>query len=123
MSKLGCICGHVIRDQTDFIPYKARFIRDQDDESYHAYIDDIAAFIDAIKANKRDQWIRNYFSGSYPTDIPDSHVVNDIIMDYELKFEGALYQCENCGRMKVQVRDTNLFASFTPEDEHFQYLI
>ena len=75
MSKLGCICGHVIRDQTDFIPYKARFIRDQDDESYHAYIDDIAAFIDAIKANKRDQWIRNYFSGSYPTDIPDSHVV------------------------------------------------
>ena len=44
-------------------------------------------------------------------------------MDYELKFEGTLYQCENCGRMKVQVQDKNLFASFTPEDEHFQYLI
>ena len=48
MSKLGCICGHVIRDQTDFIPYKARFIRDQDSEEYYTFTSDIEAFIEAI---------------------------------------------------------------------------
>lgn len=30
MSKLGCVCGHVIVDQTDQIPYKASFITDVD---------------------------------------------------------------------------------------------
>lgn len=117
MSKLACVCGHIIQDQTDFIPYKARFVRDQDDESHHAYIDDIAAFIAAIKANERDQWIRSYFSSSYPTDISNSDIVNDIIVKYEGEFEGTLYQCENCSRVKIQVQDKNLFTSFMPEDE------
>jgi hypothetical protein len=120
MSKLGCVCGHVIRDQTDFIPYKARFVRDQDDENYHAYVDDVAAFIEAVKGNSRAQWIRRYFSDSYPIDIPNSHIVNDIITRYEVKFEGTLYQCENCGRIKIQVQDKNLFASFAPEGENCQ---
>lgn len=115
MAKLGCVCGHVIRDQTDNIPYKARFLRDQDYEAFYTYADDIAAFIEAIKANQRALWIKRYFSASYPTDIPDAHVVNDIITNYEIKFEGDLYQCENCGRVKIQ-QDKNLFASFVPED-------
>jgi hypothetical protein len=110
----------VIRDQTDFIPYKARFIRDQNDEDYHAYADDIAAFIEAIKADKRAEWIRNHFSDSYPTDIPGSHIINDIITNYEIRFEGVLYQCENCGRVKIQVQDKNVFASFAPENDNSQ---
>lgn len=120
MSKLGCICGHVIRDQTDFIAYKARFVRDQDDENYHTYTNDVAAFIEAIKADKRAEWIRNYFSNSYPTATSDAHIINDIIMKYELKFESILYQCVNCGRVKIQIQNKNLFASFIPEDENFQ---
>jgi hypothetical protein len=120
MSKLGCVCGHVIRDQTDFVPYKAMFIRDQDDEDYHAYADDIAAFIEAIKADKRTEWIKSHFSVSYPIDIPNSHIINDIIMNYEVKFTGTLYQCENCSRVKIQVQGTNLFASFALEDENSQ---
>ena len=50
MSKLGCVCGHVIRDQTDDIAYKARFVRDQDYEGFYAYAGDIAAFIAATQA-------------------------------------------------------------------------
>jgi hypothetical protein len=30
MSKLRCTCGHVIRDQTDNLPYKAYFVPDED---------------------------------------------------------------------------------------------
>jgi hypothetical protein len=118
MSKLGCVCGHVIRDQTDDISYKARFIRDQDYEGFYAYVEDIAAFIVATQAGQRNQWIRQYFSDSYLTDIPDVSIVNDIVGKYELNFEGPLYQCENCGRVKIQVQDKNLFASFAPEDQN-----
>jgi hypothetical protein len=117
MSKLGCTCGHIIRDQTDSIPYKARFIRDQDDESFHAYAADIEHFIEAIKRGERIQWIKNHFSDAYPDDIPDSHIINDIIMKYEIKFENTLYQCQNCGRVKIQVQNTNHFTSFTPEND------
>jgi hypothetical protein len=122
MSKLGCVCGHVIRDQTDDIAYKARFVRDQDYEGFYAYAGDIAAFIAATQAGQRSQWIRQYFSDSYPTDIPDASIVNDIVGKYELEFEGDLYQCENCGRVKIQVQDKNLFTSFVPEDENFPNL-
>jgi peptide methionine sulfoxide reductase MsrB len=117
MSKLGCECGHVIRDQTDNLPYKARFLRDQDDEAYHAYCEDIAAFIDAIQADKRAQWIKNHFSDIYPTDISNAAVINDIITNYELKYEGDMYQCVSCGRVLIQVEDKNFYASFLPGDE------
>lgn len=115
--KLSCECGHVIRDQTDNLPYKARFIRDQDDEVYHTYDEHIADFIDAIQAGKRAQWIKNHFSDIYPTDISNAAVVNDIITNYELNYEGDMYQCENCGRILIQVEDKNLYASFLPQDE------
>lgn len=117
MSKLGCVCGHVIRDQTDDIPYKARFIRDQDYEGFYAYTDDIAAFIAAIEAGQRTEWIRRYFSNSYPADLPNASIVSDIVSRYEVDYEGRLYQCENCGRIRIQVQDKNLFVSFAPEDE------
>ena len=43
MSKLGCICGHVIRDQTDYIPYKASFIPDKLD---YQLLDEIQKIIE-----------------------------------------------------------------------------
>jgi hypothetical protein len=120
MSKLGCICGHTIRDQTDSIPYKAHFIRDQDSESHSDYTEPINAFVEAIKAGKREQWIADYFSKSYPTTLSDGSIIGDIISGYDFNFQGTLYQCENCGRVKIQVQDKNLFASFAPESEDCQ---
>jgi hypothetical protein len=38
MSKIRCLCGHTISDNTDFINYKARFIADQD---YFDLLDEI----------------------------------------------------------------------------------
>lgn len=39
MSKLGCTCGHIIRDQTDRLPYKARFLRDYDTDAVYEAIE------------------------------------------------------------------------------------
>lgn len=38
MSKIQCLCGYLISDNTDFISYKARFIADQD---YFDLLDEI----------------------------------------------------------------------------------
>ncbi len=35
MSKLKCICGHNIVDQTDFLSYKAEYFSDEDNELYY----------------------------------------------------------------------------------------
>jgi len=121
MSKLGCTCGHIITDQTNDIPYKAKFIRDQDFEGYtEKYSDDIASFIDAVKEGTRDEWIKQYFTETYPTNLSNSSIVFDIISSQTRIFDGDLYQCENCGRIKVQVQDKNLFASFLPEDDRYK---
>src|SRR4030095_15139643 len=121
MSKLGCVCGHVITDQTDKIPYKAKFIRDQDSEEYsHKYTDNLSSFIEAIKDGRRNEWVKNYFSETYPTNISDSSIVLDIVSRQDMIFESDLYQCDNCGRIKVQVQDKNLYASFIPEDDNYK---
>lgn len=120
MSRLRCTCGHTIVDQADNIPYKAKFIRDKDRESFWDYSNDIAAFIDAIQAGQRDNWIREYFSPAYPTHISNSDVIFDIVSRHERRFESDIYQCEKCGRIKIQVVQTNSFASFKPEDDRFQ---
>jgi hypothetical protein len=117
MSKLGCICGHTIRDQTDAIPYKASFIRDQDSEAHSSYIEVVDAFIAALKADKRTQRIKNHFSAAYPVDLSDASIIADIVSQYDVNFQSTLYQCENCGRVKIQIRNTNRFASFAPEDD------
>ena len=121
MSKLGCVCGHIITDQSDNISYKAKFIRDQDVEEYSdKYTDDIASFIEAIKNNRRDEWVRNYFPEPYPTNINNASIVFDIVSSQTSGFESDLYQCENCGRIKIQVQDKNLYASFLPEDDRYK---
>lgn len=117
MSKLGCVCGHTIRDNTLSLPYKAQFIRDQDSENHSDYTEPINAFIEAIKAGKREQWIANYFSKSYPTTLSDGSIIGDIISGYDLNFQGTLYQCERCSRVKIQIQNTNRFASFAPEND------
>ncbi|WP_336936948.1 hypothetical protein [Acinetobacter modestus] len=39
MSKLGCVCGHVIVDQIDQTPYKASFITDVDLFDFYDAVD------------------------------------------------------------------------------------
>lgn len=121
MSRLECTCGHVITDQTENVPYKATFIRDQDFHDYSDKLtDDISSFINAVKDGKRNEWIKDHFSETYPTDINDSSIVFDIISIQANIFEGKLYQCDNCSRIKIQLQDTNLFASFVPEDDKYK---
>jgi len=95
---------------------------DQDLNKYWDYSIDIAAFIDAIQTGRRDSWIKEYFSDTYPTHINNSSVIFDIVSFHERDLSGDIYQCENCGRIKIQLDDTNVYSSFQPEDERYKGL-
>lgn len=116
MSKLGCICGHIIVDQTDNISYKAQFIRNQDLDAKDNQVEDINNFINAIKSGERNKWLKNYFEVEIYENLPDSTVIGDIISKYNLKYENDIFLCEKCGRIKIQKGDENKFISFLPED-------
>lgn len=122
MSKLGCICGHTIVDQTDNLAYKADFIRNQDLDKIDKRTDDIASFIDAVKNGKRDEWLATYFGSDTYKTISDSSIVFDILSRHTLNYESTIYQCEKCGRVKIQLGDTNNFLSFSPDEKNWQDL-
>ncbi|MBI3133816.1 MAG: hypothetical protein HYZ14_03990 [Bacteroidetes bacterium] len=119
MSKLGCICGHTIVDQTDNIIYKAHFVRDQDKEAIGEQTTDIEAFIEAVRKGQRDKWLNNYFGSDIYKTLTDATVVNDIISRYNVKFESEMFVCQNCGRIKIQKGNENKFVSFLPEDNQW----
>ncbi len=117
MSKLGCKCGHVIRDQTDSLSYKAGFIPDK--AFYPLYEEvyrNIGLFIESIKNNTRDEWIEAFFTSDYALlNLTDEQIVNDIFDRSYFETYRTMYQCENCGRIHIQEQRTNYFFSFLPD--------
>jgi hypothetical protein len=43
VSKFGCVCGHILPDQTDFLPYKAYLREDEDTQKPIEMVADILA--------------------------------------------------------------------------------
>lgn len=115
ISKLGCECGDTISDTTDFIPYKGAIVRDQDSERvYDGIAEDINAFINALLQGKREEWAQSYFLPGYPyAKVDNIGIVADIISRHLLEHEFTIYQCMNCGSVKIQSGlNSNLFKSF-----------
>ncbi|WP_163411189.1 hypothetical protein [Flavobacterium ajazii] len=117
MSKLGCVCGNTIVDQCDNLDNKAYFIRDQDYEKSENYTEDIESFINAVKNDSRDKWTEKYFGSEVYKNLSNSTVIQDIISRYKLKYESTMYQCKNCGRVKIEKGTTNIFTSFETEND------
>lgn len=119
MSKLGCECGGVISDTTDDIPYKGSIIRDQDEEVlYDGVVNDINAFMDALLSGKREEWIRGYFLSGYPVEsIRNDEVISDIITRHLAPRRLDIYQCLECGSIKIQeAPESNVFSSFAARE-------
>jgi hypothetical protein len=102
MSQLGCKCGHIIRDVSDFLPYKGDILRDQDNEEFFSVVsDELALFAAAVAANKRQEWINRHFLQGYPQDVSDDGVISDFINMLDVKLFSGIYECEKCGRLWV----------------------
>ncbi|MEX6026058.1 hypothetical protein AB6H10_11790 [Providencia vermicola] len=68
MSKFQCSCGHIIRDNTDYLSYKAHYIADQD----------LYDFIDELEEGSKDNFASILFK--YIRDIYQCTHCNNIFL-------------------------------------------
>jgi hypothetical protein len=122
MSKLACGCGHTIYDQTDHLPYKARFSADEDARYLDDDLDNLVAFVQARERGEEEQFIE-HLCGPLGE-------VSGAASWYDLRWglfftmdrnrdrvKRDMYECEGCGRLWLQVPDSNRFLSYVPEGE------
>jgi hypothetical protein len=103
--KIGCICGNVLRDQTDYIPYKAHFVADQDYE-------DLLVGIEQQLAGILMQGL------STPTATNQTKLLGRVLWDAMRSYTRTMYQCTNCGRLCLDdPDDLRELQWFKPEDD------
>jgi len=122
MSKLGCTCGHIIRDQSDQLSYKGRVLKDQDQEAVlEGIASDVALFIKSLLGEDKGEWIAQF---PWLQGKENSAVIWGIMTQYCLKYPVALYECENCGRLWVQKGvKSQEFVSYVPESSEIRAVL
>ena len=122
MGKLKCKCGHIIVDQTDKLDYKGYILPDKlvDDVSTNL-TDNIDSLINSLKNGKKSEWIKKHFSSSYPTDLKESSMIHDLLNVIDKTQE--IFECENCGRIAIEIGQTNRFEFFRPESDNSKGII
>lgn len=98
--KIGCGCGAVIVDQTDFLPHKASFIPDQDLFGVFDSLDE--EIVDRLATGELS---KDEAYGKLRTIIS--------------KASRLMYQCRECGRLYLDDRSRTLH-SYLPADEAAQ---
>src|SRR5688500_7812641 len=85
VSKLACAaCGHVIFDQSDYLPYKAELVKDQD--AFEVWTDlesDLAGYVRTVRLGSegaRRAWIAAHLPESVPADATDEQVVSGLVL-------------------------------------------
>jgi hypothetical protein len=103
--KIGCICGNVLRDQTDYVPYKAHFVADQDYE-------DLLVGIEQQLAGILMQGLGT------PAATTQTQLLGRVFWDAMRSYTRTMYQCSNCGRLCLDdPDDLRELQWFKPEDD------
>ncbi len=118
MSKLGCPCGNIIRDNTDYLPYKGHAFTDIEFFPLFEVISkEIAGFIQARVEGRERQWCANYFKNDSPFTDDDEGLVHTVLARHLIHGSFQVYQCARCGRILVQRLDNfNEYDAFTPDE-------
>jgi hypothetical protein len=122
MSKLGCKCGHIIRDQTDNIPYKGHVLLDIRHATFFDWlVEETQSYVEAAQAGRVKQWLleRGYAQDYVDRKLGQGHVLD--LLHYRIhmqfrKLKRDLYECAACGRIHMQTRDGDKFVSYAPDN-------
>jgi hypothetical protein len=114
--KFACACGHVIRDQTDSLPYKARLIPDADDEALWDGIEACAArYAAALRdASAFAAWRREVYPHRDVPGLTPESVLSDCCTGLFVRYSRVVYQCEGCARLWVRTSDDRSPFGFLP---------
>jgi hypothetical protein len=115
VSKFGCTCGHVIRDQTDNLPYKGQVLKDQDHEAFFAgTADTLVEYLAGVRSGDLAEWHSKW---PFLRGKTDEHVAWALLGWFWRKFKVDVYECEQCGRLWVQEgTESQRFIPFIPEE-------
>ncbi|HEU5378916.1 MAG TPA: hypothetical protein VFV38_26120 [Ktedonobacteraceae bacterium] len=118
--KFRCPCGHIIRDQTDALSYKAQFIPDEDEEAdFDMTVERIEAFIIARESGNLEEFLHDLFGEYHPVKEDLTSILFDLLT-IATRSARFIYECENCGRVFIQKHceyGHNVYATYLPEDE------
>lgn len=130
MGKLGCICGHVMYDQTDFLPYKARILADEDTQKPIEILADLLArYVEAREQGRgaeiiREAIIREGEGEAWAEEQtpqiekkPLHEVFFDLIFPFWNRYDRQIFECEQCGRLWVQYESERRFVAYMPESD------
>ena len=122
MSQMGCPCGGIIRDHLFPCSTEGWIIRDQDTEQYYdGACRDIANFFEAVRDDRRVEWLGEFFTPQYPTDISDEGIVHDILCIHKRALFLSVAECEQCGRLHVQRGpNVNEYFSYAPDEPGYK---
>lgn len=123
MGKLKCRCGHIIVDQTDNLKYKGYILPDVHvDEVVDNLTNNIDSLVEAIKNKKRFEWIKQRFNvPPYPTDLKESSLIHDSLnVIHKIQ---DIFECENCGRIAIEIGRTNKFKFFSPDSDNYKGIL
>ncbi len=126
MSKLGCTCGHTIRDQTDHSPYKGHVLPDIHHDAFFDWIaEETLSYMAAARNGQTQAWLldRGYTQGYIDLNLSDADVLHDRIHTRFLKFKRDMYECNKCGRIHVETREDNHFVSFGPDNQKLNAIL
>jgi hypothetical protein len=134
--KFLCDCGHVILDQTDYIPYKARIAKDQDsDYVWGALADDLAAYMTAVTSGDqaaRAAWIREHLPNhaamlGTPEEqrLTVDYVAWGYVTQLKQRYFIAAYECERCGRLWVArgAGGASPLVGFSPDSGRYEHIL
>ncbi|HLY74758.1 MAG TPA: hypothetical protein VKU80_11630 [Planctomycetota bacterium] len=103
MSRVLCDCGHVIRDGTDHLPYKAHFLPDQNvDILWTKIVTDLTEMVEMTLSGRRKEWLAKHFDERYSTSTLELSVSEQISDYFSIVYgnhTGKMYQCEGCGAL------------------------
>jgi hypothetical protein len=119
MSRIGCLCGATIHDTLFPNPDKGMIIRDQEEDAlFTCQAQQIAQFVTAVAAGKREEWIAERFTPQYQQlGLSDEDIVHDLLTSCFFDYTLDMLQCEHCGRLRIQeAHGVNSYHSFHPDD-------
>lgn len=123
MSKLGCICGHVIVDQTDDLPYKAGLLRDKTEQAFwDGFLGEIKDFVVAAKPRDISALVASV--GGEPA--PGTQAVEDLVDrlgGIQARELSTVYECESCGRLWLEQYAGGGFISYAPEGDKYHAIL
>lgn len=119
MGKLSCTCGHIIVDQTDNLSYKGYILPDSHvDKVSITLTESIDSLIDSISSNRKLEWIKSNFDAPpYPVDLDNSAMIHDLMTKVIVETTQDIFECENCGRIAIQIGQTSQFKFFSPDTD------